>query len=360
MNFEYDVVIAGASFAGLAAANALKGRRVLLVDRYPVGARQTSACGTPLQTLRYWQGDEAVLRVHQALVLHTPQGEYAFPSPYPWCTFDYEHFCQILYRHSGAEFLQAGITGFDGKTLTTTAGPIRGRAFIDATGWRAVLASALQPEYRHTLRANQGLESIVEMPAAPLDPNALHFWYTPDILRHGVGWAFPRGETVSLGVGAYNRGTHLKPALNALLTRFGVQENSLHGAYFPFALRKAVVQNVFLAGDSAGMCLGLTGEGIRPALFFGEACGRILRRSLERDDDLAAAAQAYRAFVQRYERLFRVFALAQETLHRMPYAAISLLAAFLGRPILRRWLLMTYWRWTHTWNETTFRSLTYD
>ena len=48
----YDVLIAGGSFAGLAAAVQLRGRRVLLVEPREIGAVQTSACGTPLAVLQ--------------------------------------------------------------------------------------------------------------------------------------------------------------------------------------------------------------------------------------------------------------------------------------------------------------------
>ena len=46
---DYDVLICGASFAGLAVARELAGSdaRVLMIDRYEVGERQTSACGIP-------------------------------------------------------------------------------------------------------------------------------------------------------------------------------------------------------------------------------------------------------------------------------------------------------------------------
>jgi len=44
---ERDVLICGASFAGLTVARELagSGADVLLVDRYEIGERQTSACG---------------------------------------------------------------------------------------------------------------------------------------------------------------------------------------------------------------------------------------------------------------------------------------------------------------------------
>jgi flavin-dependent dehydrogenase len=42
----YDVIIAGASFAGLSVASRLQAK-VLLIDRFDIGTYQISACGTP-------------------------------------------------------------------------------------------------------------------------------------------------------------------------------------------------------------------------------------------------------------------------------------------------------------------------
>ena len=46
---DFDVLICGASFAGLAVARELRatGARVLVLDRYEIGVRQTSACSAP-------------------------------------------------------------------------------------------------------------------------------------------------------------------------------------------------------------------------------------------------------------------------------------------------------------------------
>src|ERR687898_6807 len=51
---RYDVVVCGASFAGLTVARQLAGTgaRVLMLDRYEIGERQTSACGIPTDWLR--------------------------------------------------------------------------------------------------------------------------------------------------------------------------------------------------------------------------------------------------------------------------------------------------------------------
>jgi flavin-dependent dehydrogenase len=46
---SYDVIVCGASFAGLTVARQLagSGARVVVLDRYEIGERQTSACGIP-------------------------------------------------------------------------------------------------------------------------------------------------------------------------------------------------------------------------------------------------------------------------------------------------------------------------
>ena len=51
---DFDVLICGASFAGLALARELRatGARILVLDRYEIGERQTSACAAPTEWLR--------------------------------------------------------------------------------------------------------------------------------------------------------------------------------------------------------------------------------------------------------------------------------------------------------------------
>ena len=50
---DCDVLVCGASFAGLAVARELagSGAQVLVVDRYEIGERQTSACAMPTEWL---------------------------------------------------------------------------------------------------------------------------------------------------------------------------------------------------------------------------------------------------------------------------------------------------------------------
>ncbi len=344
---EYDVIIAGASFAGLAVASQLRGLRVLLLDPRPIGQGQTSACGTLYAVLSYWGLTDSLLQTHRRLVLHTPTRSHVFQSPYLWCTFDYHTFCQGLYQRTGATFLQSRVTGTAGGYVRTTAGSFRARvALVDATGWRAALSCQA-----HSLRANFGIEAEVPRPPQP-DPEALHFWYDPRRLSRGVGWLFPRGICAGLGVARYGRAGPLATHLKRLAANVGVEAvDRPHGGYFPYALRQPTVGNVFVVGDAAGMCLGLTGEGIRPALYFGEACGRILRQIAEEHITLAAGLRQYRAFVDRHRRFYRAFTWAQEILSQMPARWIDMLATTLRRPEVSRWLFRRYWLLTAAWGR---------
>ncbi len=49
---RYDIIIAGASFAGLAVASRITDGKVLLIGRKKIGTRQQSACGTTIKMVK--------------------------------------------------------------------------------------------------------------------------------------------------------------------------------------------------------------------------------------------------------------------------------------------------------------------
>jgi flavin-dependent dehydrogenase len=71
---DCDVLICGASFAGLAVARELagSGARVLLIDRYELGERQTSACAMPTPWLEALELTASLRQSFDELVVHTP------------------------------------------------------------------------------------------------------------------------------------------------------------------------------------------------------------------------------------------------------------------------------------------------
>ena len=74
MERDCDVLVCGASFAGLAVARELagSGARVLVIDRYELGERQTSACAMPTLWLRALDLLGSLRQSFDELVVHTP------------------------------------------------------------------------------------------------------------------------------------------------------------------------------------------------------------------------------------------------------------------------------------------------
>src|SRR5947208_5657656 len=95
---EYDVVIAGASYAGLTVARHLdaRGDRVLLVDEHAIGAVRHSACAVPTQTLADVGALSSSLQETWWGVFHTKLNTVRFRSPAPWTIFVHRAACEAL------------------------------------------------------------------------------------------------------------------------------------------------------------------------------------------------------------------------------------------------------------------------
>src|SRR6266550_2312826 len=88
---DADVLICGASFAGLTVARELRstGARVLVLDRYEIGERQTSACAAPTEWLKRMGLEDSIRQTFEELVIHTPHSTSRYPLPWTFSTFDY-------------------------------------------------------------------------------------------------------------------------------------------------------------------------------------------------------------------------------------------------------------------------------
>src|SRR5215470_17937130 len=117
---DYDAIVVGASFGGLAVARRLRGH-VLLIDRNEVGALQTSACGTPLWVAEALGVTSSVLQVHERLTILTGRHAVSYDlSAVPFCTFDYRAFCQGLLAQCEARFLRTAVIELrDGRVVTS-------------------------------------------------------------------------------------------------------------------------------------------------------------------------------------------------------------------------------------------------
>src|SRR5579872_5097995 len=184
---DCDVLICGASFAGLAVARELAGTgaKVMVIDRYEIGERQTSACGVPTSWLEALDLMGAHQQTFGELVIHTPHTTTRYQLPWTFSTFDYRELCSLLAAQGGDfEFETAKVDGLGprdggpqeggpqdggplecgpleggplqgarqdggsgGYLVRTDRGEVRAPLIVDALGWRRVLGGGdpIQP-----------------------------------------------------------------------------------------------------------------------------------------------------------------------------------------------------------------------
>ena len=137
------MLICGASFAGLAVARELagSGADVLIVDRYEIGERPTSACAAPTPWLHAMGVERSIRQEIPCMAFHTPHGSARFRLPWSWSSFDYRELCQALYEQTDARFEIAKVQARDGDTVITD----RGDAARAADRRRARLAAGPRP-----------------------------------------------------------------------------------------------------------------------------------------------------------------------------------------------------------------------
>lgn len=334
---EWDVLVCGASFAGLAVARELAGTgaRVLVVDRYEIGERATSACGIPTCWLEACGLMGAHRQTFGRLVIHTPLGSVRLALPWTFSTFDYRELCDLLWQGCDAEFETATVKGRTGNVVHTDRGDLTAPLIVDALGWRRVLAArGYQPP---DAPLSRGLE--VHPPGRG---DEMEVWIDRSYVPAGYGWSFPARDELRIGVGSFDPRYHVREPTVRLAGDVGQPAVRFQGNWIPHRLRDATEDGVFFVGDSAGHCLPLTAEGIRTALYFGIACGRELRAVVLGMRTRDEALRRYHDFSARHAWKFRWMLRSQRLVPRLhPRALWGLLRT------LERSERFTAWAFDH-------------
>jgi len=334
---DCDVLICGASFAGLAVARELAstGAHVLVIDRYEIGERQTSACGVPTLWLEALDLMGANQQRFGELVIHTPYATARYQLPWTFSTFDYRELCALLAAQGDFEFETAKVERRDGDTVLTDRGEIRAPLIVDALGWRRVLGGGepIQPPDAYLSR---GLE--VHPDGAGDD---LEIWIDRKYVPAGYGWSFPADSEVRVGVGSFDPRFHVKDTTVQLAEDLNRDAVGYQGNWIPHRIREATEGGVFFTGDSAGHCLPLTAEGIRTAFYFGIACGRELADVISGRQTKAAALARYGAFSATHRAKFEWMLRVQWLVPRIPPRALTPILQAIG---VRRFV---HWSFNH-------------
>ena len=293
---QVDLVIVGASFAGLicARAAALRGLRTLVIEtKSEPGARihttgilvkeAADEIDTPAEFSRAIHG----VRLYAPSLKHIDLAS----RDYYFQTTDTAALIRWLAdeaRRAGADIISGrkfehaarAATGFDLPQFEVTT-----RFLVGADGARSTVARLFQ--LGRNMRFLTGLEiEYEELPKA--DPDLLHCFLDSRLARGYLAWVAPAPGFVQVGL-ATSEGNRpdLKSFLAHAETLFGFSQARIKerrsglipcgGPVSPFA-----APGLLLIGDAAGHVSPLTGGGIRLAFRFGRRAGQLIADHLLR------------------------------------------------------------------------------
>lgn len=322
MTPDVDILIVGAGPAGAAAAVAARdhGLSVLLVDRATFPRDKLCGGGLTLRALGVMdrvfalQPDPArTLTTGHIRLLAGARTLGDLPDAPPLSMvmrrdLDAQLWSEAIHR--GATPLTARVESVDAGTASiTVAGGerISARILIGTDGAASRVARAL-----HGRPPPMSFALEIEAPPRPglavdLDLTAAH---------SGYGWAFPKTGSLTLGVGGLaTRNPDLKAAMAAYAARHGIPSDGCKGAFLPAGVARAGRGAVLLAGDAAGTCDPVTGEGLAWAMQSGALAGHAAAQALANNRTAQAATLHARAMRPLRTELFRARVLARALHH---------------------------------------------
>jgi flavin-dependent dehydrogenase len=258
---------------------------------------------------------------------------------FPFATFDYRRFCIGLRERSDAEFLLARVIDAAEGRVRTNRGTFQAPIVIDATGWRTSAPTERRPRVRAG-RKSFGVES-----RRPFTGTGLHFYVGPANGDRRFYWVFPAGDHVRAGLATYTGESALSEDLRDFLDRHGLGEpGERHGGYFTSRLAEPIRDSAFVVGDAAGQCLPVTGEGIRPALVFGQVAGRLADGVRRGALTLPEGLSRYRAHVRSRSRGYTILDRLQNVLDRVPDPLFAGFARMIASDRIEPKVARAYWR----------------
>ena len=184
-------------------------------------------------------------------------------------------------------------------SVCTPKGSFSGRVLVGADGAHSRVASALG--FQSHRAAGFALEARLEVSGRVLNERGKFLCFDFGSSVQGYCWIFPRRDHLSAGVATRNPPFFpLRRQLKEYLAREGLLEfwpkARIRGGYIRSGFDPSRLQRgrCLLAGDAAGLCDRLTGEGIYPAALSGRLAA-----------ETVAAFLAGEGRLQDYKRLVR-------------------------------------------------------
>lgn len=314
---DFDAIVVGAGVGGAASAYYLRraGLRVLVVDKAYLPRYKACGGAIPRPTLdRFPFSFDDVIRAAPSEFRLTFPGLPPVDVPLPDRPIamvlrgDFDAY--LLHRSDAEVLVGQAVTAVTetGDRVQVQVGgrQLTARYLVAADGAASTVARRLG------LRRNRELRGALEAEVPLNGSQSLRSEFgdraifSLGVIPWGYGWVFPKGETLSVGIGHFRTGrVDLRPALRSELERLGIKADGveLHGHPLPcyqaplWPLWYGVPQEnlssrrCLLVGDAAGLVDPLIGEGIRYAI----TSARLAADAITRDDLTGYEAAVWQA-----------------------------------------------------------------
>lgn len=286
---RFDLIIVGASFAGLACAKtaALRGLKVAVIERKRDPGLSVRTTGILVKEAAEETDIPARLtRLIRGVRLYAPNGKFTDHSApgYYFLATDTPNLLRWMAeeaRRAGAELIfdtafKGGVQ--DAESVTLTGLDLQARLLIGADGAMSAVARAFG------LDANErflgGVEFELESEPG-LDGRFLHCFLDSVLAPGYIAWAVPGVGVTQVGLAArHGVRPDARAFLNAYTARLGLPERRILGrrsGLIPAGatLERTFAGRVMLVGDAAGHVSPLTGGGIVQTLRLGRRTAQL-------------------------------------------------------------------------------------
>lgn len=286
---RYDLIIVGASFAGLACARtaALRGLKVAVLERKSDPGKAVRTTGILVkEAAEETDFPSQFTRLIRGVRLYAPNGKFTDHSApgYYFLATDTPNLLRWMAdeaRRAGAEVMLASPFKGGEQTSDVVVLPdlqIQGRLLIGADGATSTVGRAFGLDANR--RFLGGVEFELE-PEPKLDERFLHCFLDSKLAPGYIAWAVPGVGLTQVGLAARHG---VRPAarafLEAYLARLGLPRPRIIGRRSGLIPAGATLANtsrgrVMLIGDAAGHVSPLTGGGIVQTLRLGRRTAQL-------------------------------------------------------------------------------------